>query len=67
MTGRAWVGDFVSVRHRGRYETEGVTANIYVCNSLLDFGHMTRNAVVTGTSGLVMRVFFHRRRMRAVR
>lgn len=67
MTARARVWDFVNICHCGRYETEGVTANIYVCNSLLDFGHMTRNAVVTGTYGLVMRVFFHRRRMRAVR
>ena len=66
MTRVAGIGNLVLVRHFRCDEVESVTADIDVCNCLLDVGHVARYAVVAWTAGAMMRMGLDRRRVRTV-
>ena len=68
MTGGAWVGNFVLIRHLRRNELEGVCVNKRVRRTLgFNLRHVTGYALASGGTALVMRVFFKRRSARPIR
>lgn len=60
MTISARVRNFVLVCHCWAYESERVTADVHICNSLFDPRHVTGHALIACTSNFVMRVFLNR-------
>ena len=59
MTDIAGVRNLQSVRCRRGDELKRVAAHIHIGDGLLDFGHMTSDALTTLTARFVMRVFLN--------
>ena len=66
MANIAGVGDFQCIGLGRGHEMEGVTTDIHIRNRLLDFRHVTGDALTSGTPLFVMSVSFDRNRMRTV-
>ena len=66
MAACAGIGDFVFVGHRGSDEIESVRAHERAGDGDFDFGHVAGDALASGRSLLVMRVFFESSGARAV-
>ena len=67
MTGRAGIRDFVLICHLRRDEVERMTADIDIRNLLLDFRHVTRDAVTPWAIPPMVRMGFNRCAARAIR
>ena len=60
------VRDFIFVRHRRRNEAESVGTHVDTGNGCFDRRHVTGDALASGAAGLVMGMFFQRRRTRSI-
>ena len=68
MTSRAWIGNFIFVRHGWRDEPERMRMNIRARDPFaFNLWHMAGNALAPRTAVFVMGVFFERGRARAIR
>ena len=61
------VRNLQSVRRRRSDEVKGVAPDVHVDDRLLDFRHVASDALAPLASRFVMRVFFDRRGVRAIR
>ena len=66
VAGGASVGNFVLIRHRGRDEREGVSADENARNRDLDLGHVACDAFATRGAVFVVRVLCECRLARSV-
>ena len=66
MADIAGIGHLQCVGRARRDELEGVATHVHVVDGLFDLRHVTCDALIAGTAGLVMRVRLDGGRMRTV-
>lgn len=68
MAGRARIGNFELIRHRGRNEAKRMRMYVRPGDSFgFDLWHMASRTLASPTAGSMMRMLFERRGVRAVR